>query len=427
MQIIEGGLDIKFPKMYKIKQILQKNPIIDIQKAIISQLDQSKINEQILPGMSIAIAVGSRGIRQLYQVIETLVLELKKKQARPFIVPAMGSHGGATAEGQRKILEYYGITEENLQVPIKSSMEVLEIGKSENGVPVYFDKNAFLADGIIPVNRVKVHTDFRGEIESGILKMLVIGLGKHKGATEIHKLGFENFHWLIPHFGTIILEKAPVIFSIALVEDAFGDITDVEALIPSEIIEKEKELLKKSKRIMARINIPEIELLIVDEIGKDISGNGLDPNIIGRFRGSQQNDIEAPNIKRIIILDLTEKTHGNAGGIGYADITVRNLVNKIDFPVSYTNAVTSGDLYDIKIPLIADNEKDAIALGLKIINFNHPDQVDVVQIKNTLDIEEIMVSESLFNKIKDNDCFEKLISNPLEMSFDKGGKLITKI
>jgi len=204
MQIIEGGLNIKFPKMYKIKQILQKNPITDIREAIINQLDQNKISEKILPGMSIAIAVGSRGIKQLYQVIETLAVELKRKQARPFIVPAMGSHGGATAEGQRKILEYYGITEENLKIPVKSSMEVLEIGKSEKGVPVYLDKNAFLADGIIPVNRVKVHTDFRGEIESGILKMLVIGLGKHKGATEIHKLGFENFHWLLPISSTSI-------------------------------------------------------------------------------------------------------------------------------------------------------------------------------------------------------------------------------
>ena len=427
MDIIEGGLEIKFPKMVKIKQKLPRYQIGNIRETIIDQFNQSKINEQIAPGMSIAVAVGSRGINHLYEIVEAVVNELKKRKVRPFIVPAMGSHGGATSEGQRNILEGYGISEENLKILVKSSMEVIEIGKSKEGLPIYFDKNAFLADGVVPINRVKVHTDFRGEIESGLLKMLVIGLGKHKGATEIHKLGFENFHWVIPYFGSIVLKKVPIIFGIALIEDAFENIAEIKALIPSEIIDQEKELLKKSKEIMARINIPEIELLIVSEIGKNISGNGLDSNVVGRFRGKQKNDLKAPDIKRIIILDLSEKTHGNAGGIGYADITVKSLVNKIDFPVSYTNAITSGDIYDVKIPLIMNTEKEAIALGIKMVNHDYPFQARVVQIRNTLNLEEIMISESIFNEIKHKESFEILADSLEEMSFDKGGKLIQKI
>ena len=232
MGIIEGGLDIKFPKMVKIKQKFPRYQIGDIRKTIIDQFNQSKINEQIKPGMSIAVAVGSRGISQLYEIIEAVINELKKRKAKPFIVPAMGSHGGATPEGQRNILESYGISEANLKIPIKSSMEVIEIARSKEGLPVYFDKNAFLADGVIPINRVKVHTDFRGKIESGLLKMLVIGLGKHKGANEVHKLGFENFHKAIPDFGSIVLKKAPIIFGIALTEDAFENIAEIKALIP---------------------------------------------------------------------------------------------------------------------------------------------------------------------------------------------------
>ncbi|MBA7549518.1 hypothetical protein ES705_42005 [subsurface metagenome] len=256
--------------------------------------------------------------------------------------------------------------------------------------------------------------------------MLVIGLGKHKGATEIHKLGFENFHWAMPYFGSIILKKVPIIFGIALIEDAFENIAEIKALISSEIIDQEKELLKKSKEIMARIDIPEIELLIVNEIGKDISGNGLDPNVIGRFRGEQKNDLKSPNIKRIIILDLSEKTHGNAVGIGYADITVKSLVDKINFPVSYTNSITSGDIYDVKIPLTMNTEKEAVALGVKMSNHDYPFQARVVHIRNTLNLEEMMVSESIFNEIKHKESF-KILDSLEEMSFDECGRLIQKI
>lgn len=427
MVIIEGGLNIKFPKMYRIKQKLPNYRIENIAEVIAEQLNDNKINHLIKPGMSIAVAVGSRGIRQLYQVVETVIAELKKKKAIPFIVPAMGSHGGATPEGQKRVLESYGITEKDLKVQIKSSMEVVEIGKSETGNPIFFDKNALSADGVIPINRIKVHTDFRGETESGLIKMLVIGLGKHKGATAIHNLGFENFHKLLPIYGNIVLQKAPILFGIALVEDAFENLSKIQALLPSEIIERERILLKESKEMMAKISIPNIELLIIDEIGKDISGNGLDPNIIGRYRGKQQNDLVAPVVERIIILGLTKKTLGNACGIGYADITVKNLVDKIDFPVTYTNAITAGDVYDVKIPVVMNSEKDAIALGVKMSNFQFPNEAKVVFIKNTLDIEEIMVSESIFKNIENDKNFDISSSVPLEMLFDREGRLLTKI
>ena len=365
--IIENLNDSVFPEVIKVKQKFNSYKLKDINLAITQEMLKKNIKTKIKPGMSIAVGVGSRGIENLYEIVKSVVDLIKRYGANPFIVPAMGSHGGATAEGQKKVLASYGITEDNLGVPVKSSMEVVEIAKYEGIVPIYFDKIAFHADGIIPINRVKIHTDWRGEVESGLLKMLAIGFGKHKGATEVHSLGMENFHKLIPEIGSIIINKVPVIFGVACIEDAYDETAEIEVLMPEEFYIQEKNMLKRSKEIMAKINIPQIDLLIIDEIGKDISGDGLDPNIIGRFRGKQKNDVKGPNVKQVVVSRLSKRTHGNANGMGYADIITKELFDSIDFASTYTNAVTAGDLFGVKVPLIANSDKEAIGLALSII------------------------------------------------------------
>lgn len=423
--IIKNLDDNLFPKVIKIKQEFDSNKVEDIGLVIAREMLKKNIRAKIKPGMSIAVGIGSRGIANLYEIVKNVVNIIKGWGANPFIIPAMGSHGGATAEGQKKVLASYGITEDNLDVPIKSSMEVVEIAKYNGKVPIYFDKNALGADGIIPINRVKIHTVWRGEVESGLLKMLVIGFGKHKGAIEIHSLGMENFHRVIPEVGSIIICKTPVIFGVACIEDAYDETTEVSVLIPEEFYAQEKNMLKRSKKIMAKIKIPQIDLLIIDEIGKNISGDGLDPNIIGRYRGKQKSDIVAPDIKIVVILRLSKKTNGNANGVGYGDIITKELFDSIDFTPTYTNAITAGDFFVPKIPLIANSDKEAIGLALSIIRKN-ASNVKLVRIKNTLKLDEIIVSESIFKEIKDEECFKIDKDTLKKIIFDKNGRLISK-
>ena len=291
-------------------------------------------------------------------------------------------------------------------------------------MPIYFNKIAFHADAIIPINRVKIHTDWRGKVESGLLKMLVIGFGKHKGATEIHSLGMDNFHKVIPEVGSIIINKAPVIFGVACIEDAYDQIAEIRFLMPKEFYSQEKEMLKISKKYMAKINIPQIDVLIVDEIGKDISGDGVDPNIIGRYRGKQKSDVKGPNVGHVVILGLSKRIHGNANGMGYADIITKELLDSIDFTSTYTNAITEGELFAVKVPLTANSYKEAIGLALNIIKKRASD-VRLVRIKNTLKLSEIIVSETIYKEIRDKKYFKISRRNVLEkMRFNKNGKLI---
>jgi hypothetical protein len=414
-----------FPKVIKIKQKFKSYKLKEnINLTIAQAISEKNIKTKIKPGMSVAVGVGSRGIENLYEIVKNLVDIIKGYGANPFIIPAMGSHGGATSEGQKEILASYGITEERLGIPIKSSMEVVEVARYKETVPIYFDKIAFHADAIIPINRVKIHTDWRGEVESGLLKMLVIGFGKHKGATEIHSLGMDNFHKVIPEVGSIIINKVPIIFGVACIEDAYDQTAEIKVLMPEEFCTQEKNMLKRSKEIMAKINIPQIDVLVIDEIGKDISGDGIDPNIIGRFRGKQKNDVKGPNVEQVVILGLSKRTHGNANGMGYADIITKELFDSIDFTSTYINAITARDLFGVKVPLTANSDKEAIGLALNIIKKRASD-VRLVRIKNTLKLSEILVSETIYKEIKDKDFFKIDRRNVFrKMKFNKNGKLI---
>ncbi|HRU33256.1 MAG TPA: DUF362 domain-containing protein, partial [bacterium] len=356
---------------------------------------------RIKPGSYIAIAAGSRGIRNIHRIVKATVEVVKEFGGRPFIVPAMGSHGGATAEGQKELLESYGITEEYTGAPIRSSMEVVELPSNGLENKVYMDKLAYSADGTIVINRIKPHTDFHGDIESGLLKMCVIGLGKHKQAIEIHRFGTYGLKYLIPPTAKRIIEYGNIILGIGIVENAYDETMVISAAKPEDFEREDKRLLDIARGNMPRLPVDKLDLLIVDEMGKDISGAGMDTNIIGRIYIDGETEPEKPKITRIVVTDLTEKAHGNAIGIGLADLTTRRLVNKIDFNATYQNAVTSTFLHRGKIPVIAEDSKTAIEWALMTCGPIDIPNARIIRIKNTLSLNELYISRSVLEEIKD--------------------------
>lgn len=353
--------DLRLPRMIRVNQNFVHQEIFNLNDLIKSEFQKNEIARTIKSGYKVAIAVGSRGIPQIVDLITCLASEIRKKGGIPFIVPAMGSHGGATADGQRLLLESYGVSEASLGIPVKSSMETVELGKLYGNVPVFFDRVAFEADAIIPINKVALHTAYRGEVESGLTKMLCIGLGKHLGAKTLHRQGMGTFPNLMVDAGELIIKKAPVAFGFAVLLNAYDKIAKVEAVPAQNFIKKDSDLLIEASKIMAKILIPEFEILIVDRIGKDLSGEGMDPNVIRRFLSMGISIKGEP--QKIVVLDLTEKTSGNAIGIGMADITTRRLVNKIDYESTYTNTITTTILPLARIPVICESDRDAIKLA----------------------------------------------------------------
>lgn len=392
--------NVELPKMIPIRQKFDDTHIAtnDIPALIEQQMTRPEILGTLKPGMEIAITVGSRGISNIALITKSIADVLKKQGVTPFVVPAMGSHGGATAEGQRQVIEAYGVKEEYIGCEIRSSMETVEIGKTETGRPVRIDKNAYEADGIIVCGRIKPHTGFRGPYESGIMKMMAIGLGKQYGAEMIHADGFGHFKEYIPMYGKAILKNAPVICGIALLENAYDQTREIVSLTPDEIIEKEPELLLRAKSYMARILFDSCDVLVVDKMGKNISGDGMDPNISGRFPTPYaQGGI---NAQRVAVLDLTDETHGNACGIGLADCTTRRLFNRMDLEQTYPNAITNTVVGEMKIPMIMENDKMAIQVALKSCNEINQALPRIIRIHTTLEMEQIEISEGLLEEAK---------------------------
>lgn len=321
---------MQLPRMLKVRQHFERRGITDLPAHVSREVGRMLAARAIRPGSRIAIAVGSRGINHIPEIVAQVVAEVRKAGGEPFIIPAMGSHGGGTAEGQAEVLKNLGVTAERVGAPIISSLDVVQIGETEEGLPVYLDKNAAGADGIILVNRVKAHTDFHGPTESGLIKMLCIGLGKHKQATLVHYYGVYGLLELIPKMARVVLAKASIICGVAVVEDAYDEPARVIALAPPEIEAREKELLLESKALMPSLPFDALDVLVVDRLGKNISGTGMDTNIIGRLMIRGEKEPDSPRINKIVLLDLTEETHGNALGVGLADFTTRRLVEKID-------------------------------------------------------------------------------------------------
>lgn len=420
---IEGGFDdIKIPKMIRIKQKFNDDMIEDIESKIKEEI-KNKICLSDLKGKRIAITAGSRGIKEIDKITLCVIKELKEAGAKPFIVPAMGSHGGATAEGQKEFIANYNITEETMGVKIISSMETVLIDTLEDGIPIYCDRNAYESDGIVVINKIKPHADFKGDYESGLVKMMAIGLGKHKGATFLHKQGFDTFHELLPRAGKSFINHAPILFGLAIVENAYDNPMIIEVIKPEDILDREKELLRIAKDNIARIKLDEIDVLIIDEIGKNISGEGMDPNVTGRPGSYLKEGFEAPSIQKIVVLDITKESHGNGVGIGMSDISTVNCISKIDLGTMYTNGITSTVLEPSKLPIILNNDKEAIIVAIKTCNRIEFENVKIVRIKNTLELDEIEVSEAYYDSIKERRDLE-IISEPYELKFDDRLKLL---
>lgn len=385
----------RMPRLFRARQEFEATKIDDVAGAVRSQILNCPATNRIRPGQNIAIAVGSRGIRNIDLIVKTLVDCVIERGAHPFIVPSMGSHGGATAAGQEQVLAGYGITAGAMGVPVKSSMEVVAIGSTEEGIPVYFDAIAFQSDGVIPVARIKPHTDFRGIVESGLCKMLTIGLGKHVGCSRLHKEGFDRFAKIIPEAAAVVLAKAPILFGLAMVENAYDETTRIEAVPANEFLSKEPQLLELAKRNMPRILVDELDVLILDEIGKDVSGAGMDPNITGRTTKGALEGFHGPLIKRIVICDISNASHGNAIGVGLADFVLSKLVEKVDSEATFANAIASGNPEAARIPIHFDTIDEAVAAALSCSRGASLDAPRIVRAKNTLHLSELWVSEAI--------------------------------
>ncbi|HHW41428.1 MAG TPA: DUF2088 domain-containing protein [Syntrophomonadaceae bacterium] len=386
---------MELPLMYRGLLEFSGPVVQDVPARVWEVFSKAAFWNRIESGASIAVAVGSRGISDIVPVLRTVISMLKDKGYRPFVIPAMGSHGGGTAEGQRKVLAGLGITEETVGVPIKASGDAVIIGHVAPEVPVYCNRLALDCDGIILINRVKPHTSFHGPIESGLMKMLAVGLGNPQGADTLHKFGPSGLRKNIPLVASHIIRKLPVLFGIAIVENAYDKTALIEGLEPQEFYEKEKELLEKARSLMPRLPFQDIDLLVVREMGKCFSGTGMDTNIIGRLRIQGEKEPEHPRIRRIAVLDLAEGSEGNAAGIGLADFTTDRLLAKVDWEATYLNVLTTTFTQRAMIPMHFPTDEITIKKALDSLGVWNPEDVRIVVIKNTLELKEIDFSSAL--------------------------------
>ena len=393
----------------KIKQHFHNNSIADIKAEVSGEL--LKLQPFIIPNAHIAIAVGSRGINNLVPVIKEVAKFIKENNAHPFLVPAMGSHGGATADGQEAILAGYGISEKTIGIPVKSSVEVVELAQGDSPIPVFMDKNAYQSDGVILVNRVKPHTDYHAKYESGLVKMSVIGLGNEKQASAIHRYGVYGLTTLIPSTAKLVFKTGKILGGIALVENACDDTMLVKAIKTEDFFEQEPILLDIARKNMPALPVNDIDVLIIDRMGKDISGVGIDPNIIGRTKIFGQEEPDHPTIKAIVVLDLTDDSKGNAIGVGLSDVITRTLYDKIDFSSTYTNAITSSFLERAKIPIVAGTHKEAFEIALRSCGFLKKGEEKIIRIKDTLHLDEIYVSNSIMALIEESESIKSINEN----------------
>ena len=390
--------DVKIPEMISVRQKFDGTCIETdkIPSIIREQMMQDKIASQFRPGMRVAITAGSRGIANIALIIKSAADSLRELGAEPFIVPAMGSHGGATADGQRRIIESYGITEEYTGCRIVSSMETVRIGETETGRPVRIDRNAYEADGIVVCGRVKPHTGFRGPYESGIMKMMAIGLGKQYGAEIIHADGYRHFKEYIPMYGKAIIRNAPVSCALAILENAYDQTRELVALTPEEIVTEEPVLLERARTYMPRLLFDDCDVLIIDEAGKNISGLGMDPLITGRFASDCASG--GINAQRVAILDLAAESHGNGCGMGLADCISKRYFDKLDLEATYPNAITNTYVGEMKIPMIMRTDREVIQLCIKTCNEIDRENPRVIRIKNTLRLADIEISGALLGE-----------------------------
>ena len=395
---IAGGLDVALPKMATAHQRFNATHISDVEQAVLTQMSRPEISARVTSGMTVAIGAGSRGVANIDTAVRATVQALRERGAEPFIFPAMGSHAGATAEGQQALLAGYGITEDGVGAPVRASMDTVQIAEMADGTPLHIDRHAHDADGIVLINRIKPHTTFRGTIESGIAKMIVIGMGKIQGATHMHWHGMDRFPEVLPEAATTIMEHSSFLFGVGMVENAYDQTAIVEALLPNTLLEREAELQAKAKSLMGRLYFSDIDLLLIDQMGKEISGAGFDPNISGR-NNRGVSGFDDPRVQKIVVLGLTEKTKGNATGLGLADVIPKRLFDAIDYPATYGNVITSAYLDGALIPISMPTDQQAIQLAVKTLIRVKRGEARIVRIRDTLSLEKIVVSEPMLSEV----------------------------
>lgn len=418
--------DVRLPKMFHAAQKFPGGHIErqDIEKAVFEEIRRSGMDRRIQPGMRIAITAGSRGIRNVDEITRSVAACVKSRGAVPFIVPAMGSHGGATAEGQKALLAGYGITEETMGCEIRSSMETVRIGLSELGKPVYMDKNAYEADGVILSCRLKPHNAFRGSYESGPCKMMTVGLGKQKGAEQVHADGMDIIARNIPTMAKVTLRTGRILFAIPCLENAYDQTLMFEAIPAEKILEREPELLRTAFAHMPSILVGEGDVLIVDWIGKNFSGTGVDPNVTGTFSTPYASG--GVRVKRTCFLNLTAESHGNALGVGLASAITRRIFDQIDADAMYTNCITSTVVKSATVPCVLNNDKEAVQFCIRTCNRIDPTCPKVIRIRNSLHIGQVMLSEAYYADVTAGK-YPGLtaLDAPEDITFDQEGTLTT--
>jgi hypothetical protein len=410
--------------MYRIRQKLDPPVVADVAAAVRAEIGKLDLRGRLKPGGRVAVTGGSRGVANIATILRAACDSLKSLGANPFIVPSMGSHGGATAEGQIQVLARYGVTPESMGVPILSSMETVEIGRMSWGLPVLVDRHAFQADHIVLVNRVKPHTNFRCHVESGLMKMLVIGLGKHQGALLAHRAAVDiGLDRMVPEVGRYSLSKLRILFGLGTVENARHQTARVQAMLPEVLEETEARLLQEAWHLLGRIPFDFLHLLIVDEMGKDVSGTGMDPNVIGRMYFFPNEEPKSPRYVRILVRDLTPTTAGNAVGMGLADFATRRLASKVNFQYTHTNALTGLSPMRSKMPIIFETDREAIQGALLTIGLTNPPDAKVARIRNTLALEYLQASEALLPEIAQRPDLE-VVDGPHDFRFTTAGELV---
>lgn len=417
--IVEGGLSFPLPRWRRVAQAIEAPRVDSVAEAVAHEM--RKLDGRVRQGMSVAVGVGSRGVARLAEIVRAAVRELQRRGALPFIVPAMGSHGGATAEGQLDVLRGYGVTPEALDVPFDASMETAPLGTTAAGMPLYWSRAALRADAVFPINRVKPHTDFHGEVESGLSKMLAIGFGKQKGAATVHLRGFDTFHEVVPEAARLVLDKVNVLGGIATVENALEEVAHLEVVPGDQIARREPELVRMSRSLMGRIPFERLDVLVVDFLGKDVSGMGMDPNVTGRY--SVRHIVDPRNPKKLAVLRLTERTHGNACGLGVADVTTRAVVENIDHQKTWTNVAASTELTNGKTPIWVPDDRSAIALAIATSPRVDRLAPRLVRIENTLRLQEFWVAEALWQSDGRHQPSLRPAGDACDMAFRADGNL----
>lgn len=419
---IAGGLDVPLPRMVSVRQKFDGTHLGDIPGAVAKEFAKAEVRSRIKPGQTIAVGCGSRGIANIGTIAKCVIRELQSLGAKPFIFPCMGSHGAATAEGQKKVLESYGITEAATGVPIKATMETIIVGELDDGTPVHMDRHAAEAEGVIVINRIKPHTAFRGATESGITKMLAIGIGKIVGAATYHRHGMDTFPGLLPKVRDVNIAQRNVLLGIGIIENAHDQTALIEAIPAGQIATREPVLQEMAKRLMPRLFFEEIDVLVIDEMGKNISGAGFDPNITGRNRRAIPWKF-GPRTKKIVVLGLTPETQGNATGLGGADVITMRLFKELDVPSTYANIITSMNLDGGAIPIVMNNDREAIQLAVKTVVRVKPQDCRIVRIRNTLELSYIQVSEPMLADVRARPEQLQVASPASAWNFDADGRI----